>query len=89
MELKLQNVIIGPENVTISSLKCHYRVSEIFFFFLKLDFEKVEFQKKRISLISLGNGVECYLVCPKRAEANFVRYLWHIHHFKHAQQFKE
>ena len=25
-----------------------------------------------ISLISLGNGVECYLFCPKRAEANFV-----------------
>ena len=25
-----------------------------------------------ISLISLGKGVECYLFCPKRAEANFV-----------------
>ena len=25
-----------------------------------------------ISLISLENEVECYLVCPKRAEANFV-----------------
>ena len=25
-----------------------------------------------IFLISLGNGVECYLFCPKRADANFV-----------------
>ena len=25
-----------------------------------------------ISLISLEKGVECYLFCPKRAEANFV-----------------
>ena len=25
-----------------------------------------------ISLISLENGVECYLFCPKRAKANFV-----------------
>ena len=24
-----------------------------------------------ISLISLGNEVECYLFCPKRTEANF------------------
>ena len=27
-----------------------------------------------ISLISLRKMVKCYLVCPKRAEANFVKY---------------
>ena len=36
--------------------------------------EKVEFQKRGISLISLGKGVECYLFCAKMAEANFVLY---------------
>ena len=65
MELELQNVNIG-------SLKRHYRAPDFFFFFFKLNFEKIEFQKRGISLINLGKRVECYLVCPKRAEANFV-----------------
>ena len=33
---------------------------------------KVDFQKRGISLISLGKRVESYLFFPKRAEANFV-----------------
>ena len=56
------------------SLKRHYRAPEIFFF-LKLDFEKIEFQKKDISLIDLGNGAKCYFFCPKRAFAKFVPYM--------------
>ena len=36
------------------------------------NFEKVKFQKRGIFLISLGKRIECYLVCLKRAEANFV-----------------
>ena len=53
-------------------LKRHYRALDFFFFF-KLDFEKVDFQIRDISLISLEKEVECYLFCPKRAEANFVQ----------------
>ena len=43
MEIELQNATRGYENVTIGSLKRHYRTPEFFFFFFKLDFEKVEF----------------------------------------------
>ena len=58
MEIELQNATRGYENVTIGSLKRHYRAPD-FFFFLELDFEKVEFQKMGISLISLEKNVEC------------------------------
>ena len=40
MEIELQNATKGYENVTIGSLKRHYRAQEFFF---KLDFENVEF----------------------------------------------
>ena len=46
MQLKFQNVTISLKNVTIGSLERHYRVPEFFFF--KLDFEKIEFQKRGI-----------------------------------------
>ena len=61
---------IELQNVTIGSLKRYYRSLE--FFFLKLDFEKVEFQKNSISLISLGNQTKCWIVFLKRTKANFV-----------------
>ena len=35
-------------------------------FTLKLDFEKIELQKKGISLISLGNGTKGCIICAKR-----------------------
>ena len=35
MEIELQNATKGYENVTIGSLKRHYRAPEFFFFFLK------------------------------------------------------
>ena len=59
------------QNATIGSLKYYYRTPK-FFFFLKLDFEKIKFQKKGISLISLENGAKCFIICVKRAKANFV-----------------
>ena len=54
------------------SLKHHYKTLEFFFFFFKLDFEKIEFQNKEISLIRLKNGAKCCFFCPKRAFAYFV-----------------
>ena len=56
MELEFQNATIGL-------LK---------FFFFKLDYEKIKFQKIGIFLISLGNKAKCCFFCPKRAFANFV-----------------
>ena len=58
MEIELQNVTIGPQ-------KRHYRTPD--FFFLKLDFEKIELQKRGISLISLGRGAQGYIIWVKRA----------------------
>ena len=66
MELEFQNVTLG-------SIKRHYRTQEFFFF--KLDFEKIKFQKMGISLINLGKGAKCYIICAKKAKANFVRYI--------------
>ena len=59
------------QNATIGSLKTIIGLQN-FFFFLKLDFEKIKFQKKGISLISLENGAKCFIICVKRAKANFV-----------------
>ena len=42
-------------------------------FSLKLDFDKIELQKRSISLISLGNGAKCWIVFLKMAKANFVQ----------------
>ena len=42
-------------------------------FTLKLNFEKIELQKRGISLISLGKGVEGYITCAKRAFAQIPR----------------
>ena len=42
-------------------------------FTLKLDFEKIEFQNKGISLISLGNWAKWWIFCAKEAKANFLR----------------
>ena len=39
---------------------------------LKLDFEKIEFQNKGISLISLGKGANCWIFCAKGAKTNFL-----------------
>ena len=39
------------------SLKRHYRALDFFFFF-KLDFEKIEFQNRGISLLCLENGAK-------------------------------
>ena len=64
MELEFQNATINPLNVTIGSFKHYYRA--------KLDFEKIEFQNRVISLISLENWALCCFFCPKRAFVNFV-----------------
>ena len=39
--------------------------------YLKLDFQKIEFQNKGISLISQGKGAKCWKVCVKGAFAYF------------------
>ena len=51
------------------SLKRHYKVQEFFF---KLNFEKIEFQKRDISLISLEKRAKCWVVFLKRVKTNFV-----------------
>ena len=38
---------------------------------MKLDFYKIELQKRDIFLISLGTGAEGYIICVKRAFAYF------------------
>ena len=71
MDLEFQNATIGSSNITISSLEHHYRALGIFF--LNLNFEKIEFQRKSISLISLENWAKCWIVFLKRANVNFVQ----------------
>ena len=39
---------------------------------LKLDFEKIEFQNRGISLINLGNVAKYWIFCAKGANANFL-----------------
>ena len=42
---------------------------------LKLDFEKIEFQNRGISLINLGKEAKCWIFFfKKRAKANFLPY---------------
>ena len=40
-------------------------------FTLKLDFKKIELQKRGISLINLGKGAKCCIFCAKMAFAHF------------------
>ena len=42
-------------------------------FTLKLNFEKIELQKRDISLISLGKGAEGCIICAKMAFAQIPR----------------
>ena len=74
-----------PIAVFFMELKFHTNFFFFFFFFLrliapylifykssftlKLDFEKIELQKRDISLISLGKGVEGCIICAKMALA--------------------
>ena len=76
MEIELQNATIGYENVIIGSLKRHYRAPEFFFFFLKLDFEKVEFQKIGISLISLEKKDRMLFILPEKGRGQFFPGYW-------------
>ena len=53
------------------SLKHHYRPLKKATIGLNFDFEKIEFQKRDISLINLGNRAKCWIVFKKKAKANF------------------
>ena len=50
---------------------CYNLIVQKSSFKLKLDFSKIELQKKSISLISLKNGTEDCIICMKRAFAHF------------------
>ena len=94
-----KNIVTRVHGVWVSkrhyrSLKLHYRFLKMplygfrFFFFFKLDFEKIEFQKWGIFLISLGNGAKCCIFCPKRAFANFVQHLFKTNIFLQQKEIK-
>ena len=63
MELEFQNFF----------LVCYNSIVQKSSFKLKLNFEKIEFQNRGISLISLGNGAKRWFFCTKRALAHFLR----------------
>ena len=41
-------------------------------FTFNFDFEKIEFQNRGISLVSLENEAKCWIFCAKWAKANFL-----------------
>ena len=63
------------------SLKCRYRLLKNAIIGLNSILKKIEFQKKGISLISLGKKEKCWIVFFKRAKANFFQYINHIVNF--------
>ena len=60
MELKLHAIFFFS---LIAPCSIFYKSS----FTLKLDFEKIELQKRGISLIILGNEAEGCIICAKKA----------------------
>ena len=52
-------------------LVCYNSIVQKSSFTLKLDFEKIEYQKRGISLISLGNEANRWNFCAKRTFAHF------------------
>ena len=75
MELELHELKFHA-NFFFLSLIAPYTIFYKSSFTLKLNFEKIELQKRGISLISLENGAKHWFFCTKRAFVHF-GHIWY------------